>query len=129
MTAGPTSPTAGPTPPNAASTIVALVPDLMDRSKVSSVAAGRVTFVSRAEDLAAAVAALGTSAATLVVVDLARPGVIDALGDLAALHPRPTILGFGSHVDREQLTEARHAGADRVLARSAFFTDLTTYLA
>jgi hypothetical protein len=64
-----------------------------------------------------------------VVVDLARPGVVDALGELAVLDPRPTILGFGSHVDREQLTAARHAGADRVLARSAFFADLPTHLA
>ena len=120
MTPGPTSPTAG-------STIVALVPDLMDRSKVSAAAAGRITFVSRADDLAATA---GASGATLVVVDLARPGVARRARQRwpASIPVRP-IVGFGSHVDREQLTEARHAGADRVLARSAFFTDLATHLA
>jgi len=110
----------------AGSTIVALVPDLMDRSKVSSAAAGRVTFVDRADELAAAAVA---SAATLVVVDLARPGAVDALAALAALDPRPTIVGFGSHVDRDLLATARQSGADRVLARSAFFGDLPAILA
>jgi 2-keto-3-deoxy-6-phosphogluconate aldolase len=108
------------------SIIVALVPDLMDRSKVSAAAAGRVTFVNRADDLVGAVA---TAGATLVVVDLARPGAVEALAQLAELDPRPTLLGFGSHVDRERLTEARHAGAGRVLARSAFFADLPALLA
>ena len=130
--------------------IVAFVPDLMDRSKVASAAVGRVTFVTRVEDLAAAVetdatdattATDGTDAtsatdetgrpraATLVVVDLGRPGVVEVLPLLAAFEPRPIVIGFGSHVDREQLADARRAGADRVLARSAFFADLATLLA
>ena len=109
-----------------ASTIVALVPDLMDRSKVASAAAGRVTFVPRADDLARAAV---TASATLVVVDLARPGAVDALVALAELEPRPTVIGFGSHVDRDLLAGARQAGGDRVLARSAFFADLADVLA
>ncbi len=64
-----------------------------------------------------------------MVVDLARPGVLDALAAVAALEPRPAIVGFGSHVDRELLARARAAGADRVLARSAFFGDVTAILA
>ena len=121
--------------------IVAFVPDLMDRSKVASAAVGRVTFVTRVEDLATAVETDGTDetdetdetgrsrAATLVVVDLSRPGVVEVLPLLAAFEPRPIVIGFGSHVDREQLADARRAGADRVLARSAFFADLATLLA
>ena len=139
--------------------IVAFVPDLMDRSKVASAAVGRVTFVTRVEDLAAAVETDATDAttatdgtdttggtgetdatsatdetgrpraATLVVVDLGRPGVVEVLPLLAAFEPRPIVIGFGSHVDREQLADARRAGADRVLARSAFFADLATLLA
>lgn len=100
--------------------VVAYVPDLMDRSKVAAAAAD-ARFVSRPEALAGAAAA-----ADLVVVDLGRPGVIDALGDVAALGVR--VIGFGSHVDREVLDEARAAGCSQVLARSAFFGQITQLL-
>ena len=106
--------------------IVALVPDLMDRSKVSAAAPGRLTFVPRAADLAEAARSIG---AAVVVVDLARPGAIDAVAQLATLDPAPDVVAFGSHVDREVLADARQAGAGRVLARSAFFGDLVTHLA
>jgi hypothetical protein len=96
---------------------VAYVPDLMDRSKVSS--AGDVTFVSRPADLPAA-----SEGASLVVVDLSRPGVLEVLPAIAA----PTI-GFGRHDDRERLAAATAAGCDRVLARSAFFAQLPGVLA
>jgi hypothetical protein len=96
---------------------VAYVPDLMDRSKVS--ATGPVTFVSRPGDLPAA-----AEGATLVVVDLSRPGVLEVLPAIAA----PTI-GFGRHDDRERLAAASAAGCDRVLARSAFFTQVSQLLA
>jgi hypothetical protein len=96
--------------------VVAYVPDLMDRSKVSA-AAGDVRFVARPDALASAAAA-----ADLVVVDLGRPGVIDALADVAALGVR--VIGFGSHVDRDVLDEARAAGCSQVLARSAFFAQI-----
>src|SRR5687768_10792699 len=96
--------------------VVAYVPDLMDRSKVSA-AAGDVRFVARPGALVEAAAA-----ADLVVVDLSRPGVIDALADVAALGVR--VIGFGSHVDREVLDEARAAGCSQVLARSAFFAQI-----
>jgi DNA-binding NarL/FixJ family response regulator len=117
--------------PAAGSAIVAFVPDLMDRSKVSAAASGRASFVSRVEDLVTAVDAATAAGgrAPLVVVDLGRPGVAELLPLLAALEPRPTVVGFGSHVDREQLADARRAGADRVLARSAFFADLAGLLA
>jgi 2-keto-3-deoxy-6-phosphogluconate aldolase len=93
---------------------------------VSSAAAGRVTFVQRADALASAATAAG---ADLVLVDLARPGVVDAVAAVATLEPRPVIVGFGSHVDRDTLAAATGAGADRVLARSAFFGDIVGALA
>jgi DNA-binding NarL/FixJ family response regulator len=109
-----------------ATTVVAYVPDLMDRSKVSAAALDRVTFSRRAEDLPSDASSAG---ATLVVIDLSRPGALDAIGAVAALDPRPAILGFGSHVDRDLLAAARDAGCDRVLARSAFFADIAAHLA
>jgi hypothetical protein len=108
------------------SVIVALVPDLMDRSKVAAAGGDRVSFVNRADDL---VARVSSSGAELAVLDLGRPGAVEAVAALAVLDPRPTILGFGSHVDRDLLAAARAAGADRVLARSVFFGDLATHLA
>jgi hypothetical protein len=102
--------------------VVAYVPDLMDRSKVSAAAAGEVRFVAQPAGLAAAAAT-----ADLVVVDLSRPGVLDALIDVAALGVR--VIGFGSHVDRDLLDEARSAGCSQVLARSAFFGQLASLLA
>jgi len=101
--------------------VVAYVPDLMDRSKVAAAAAA-ARFVARPDELATAAAT-----ADLVVVDLSRPGVIDALVDVAALGVR--VIGFGSHVDRDLLDEARAAGCSQVLARSAFFAQISTLLA
>lgn len=113
--------------------VVALVPDLMDRSKVAAAAPG-VRFVRSPAELAAEVAgdagtgAAGTGAdrADLIVVDLSRPGVLDALPSLAAGGSR--VVGFGSHVDRALLDAARAAGCSQVLARSAFFARLPELL-
>ena len=99
-------------------TIVALVPDLMDRSKVAAVAPG-VTFVPSAADLAAA--AVG---ADLVVIDLSRPGALEALQALGGVRT----IGFGSHVDADLLAAAAAAGASEVLPRSRFFAHLPELL-
>ncbi len=89
--------------------ILAFVPDLMDRSKVA--AAGTVTFVQQPADLTG-------QPADLVIVDLSRPGVLDALPDLAGTR----VIGFASHVDRALMDAARAAGCTEVLARSVFFS-------
>ncbi len=88
--------------------IAAYVPDLMDRSRLAGV--GQVTFVATPGDLAAV-------EADVVVVDLSRPGVLDAVGGLEGVRT----IGFGSHVDTDVLDAARAAGCDEVMARSAFF--------
>ncbi len=90
-------------------TTFAFVPDLMDRSRLTGL---EVTFVATPEELAAA------GADDVVVVDLSRAGVLDAL---AGLGGGARTIGFGSHVDRELLDAARAAGCDEVLARSEFF--------
>src|SRR5205814_1747826 len=86
--------------------IVAYVPDLMDRSKVSAAAGDRVRFVASPGELEEAAAG-----GDLVVVDLSRPGVLDALSRITTT----TTIGFGSHVDTELLDAARQAGCDTVL--------------
>lgn len=92
--------------------ILAHVPDLIDRSKVS--AAGDVTFVKEADQLRDA-------RADLVIVDVARPGVLEVLASITC----PRIVGFASHVDRPLMDAARAAGCTEVLARSAFFNRLS----
>ena len=96
--------------------IVALVPDLMDRSRVSA-ALPDTRFLRDVGDCAG-----DCADATVVLVDLARHG-----SDVAALRaatPSARIVAFGPHVDDDALARARADGADAVLPRSRFFTDV-----
>ncbi len=95
--------------------LVAYVPDLMDRSRVSAVA-GDATFVTGADELVVA-----AGGADLVVVDLGRPGVAGVLPDLVAAGAR--VVGFGSHVERATLDQAAAAGCE-AMPRSQFFRSL-----
>jgi hypothetical protein len=97
---------------------VAYVPDLMDRSKVAAAAPGAV-FVGSPADLAARAAE-----ADLVVVDLGRPGVLDALADLGGVRT----IGFASHVAGDVIAAAQTAGCDEVLPRSRFFAQVADLL-
>jgi uncharacterized membrane protein len=92
--------------------VIAYVPDLMDRSKVRA-AAPATTFVSEPAELPAA--AVG---ADLVVVDLTRAGVVEVLPSIEG-----RVVGFANHTARDVMDEARRAGAE-VMARSAFFSRL-----
>ncbi len=90
---------------------VALVGDLMDRSKLTAA----IPDVSFARDVA------GCAGAVVVIVDLARNG--DAIASVRELVPEARIIGFGPHVDGEGADRARAAGADVVFPRSRFFRD------
>ncbi len=92
-------------------TVAVFAPDLMDRSKITAVAPDALV-VTRIEDI---VAAPGDT----VIVDLSRPGVIDAVAALVGSGVR--VVGFASHVDRETVDRAHAAGCE-VFARSAFFS-------
>ena len=98
-------------------TAVVLCTDLLDRSRFPA----GTTFVRRAEDL--------PTDAEVVVVDLARPDAVEGVRRLRTGGSTARILGYGSHVDHDLLREARTAGCDRVLARSAFFADVGAALA
>jgi len=90
---------------------VALVNDLMDRSRLSA-AVPDVRFVP---DTASCVGA------DVVVIDLARHA--DAVAAARASAPWARIVAFGPHVDDDVLRGARSDGADVVLPRSQFFRD------
>jgi hypothetical protein len=96
--------------------IVALVPDLMDRSRISSAFAD-----TSLRELIFAREPSECAEADIVVVDLARHELdLDAA---RAAAPAARIVAFGPHVELEQLERARVHGADVVLARSRFFQD------
>ncbi len=96
--------------------MVAYVPDLMDRSRISASLPG-TTFVARPEALVQASA----PGSELVVVDLERPGVFEVLPAVVATGVR--VVGFGSHVDRATLEAAARAGCT-AMPRSQFFRSL-----
>lgn len=102
--------------------VVALVPDLMDRSRVVA-AVPDVRFVAGAADLAAAVVDAGPG--VVVLVDLARSGAIAAGRRLAAEGVR--VVGFGAHVDGPLLDEGGRAGLE-VHPRSKTFRTLAALL-
>lgn len=97
--------------------VVAYAPDLIDRSRIQAVAGADVETVDRLDRLAER-----ARSSPLVVVDLGRPGVLDALAGASG-----TVIGFASHVDRETIDAARAAGVD-ALARSEFFRRLPELL-
>jgi hypothetical protein len=97
--------------------VAALVPDLMDRSRLSGAVPG-VVFVADA-------AAIGD--ADCVVIDLARH--LGAVAEVRRIAPGARVVAFGAHVDEDALAAARDAGADVALPRSRFFRDPAAALA
>lgn len=91
--------------------VVALVTDLMDRSRLLAAVPG-ITFARQAAD---------TAGATVVIVDLTRAGL-----DIAAVRaaaPGARLVAYGPHVDGAAQQAALDAGADATYARSQFFRD------
>lgn len=89
------------------------------RIRSAAVAAGRtVRFAGSLEDLTEA----PTASVALVDLDAAVdvPRAIRLLKERGALQ----IVAFGPHLDTEKRKAARTAGADRVLAKSKFVTEL-----
>jgi len=112
--------------------VLALVDDLMFRSKIKSTATQLGVAVTFAGSQEAALTAMRASVPTLVIFDLNSPRT-DPLGTLAAMKKDPALasirsLGYVSHVDVATIDAARAAGVDDVLARSAFTANLAELL-
>jgi CheY-like chemotaxis protein len=111
---------------------VALVADLLFASRIRGVAALVGVPVATVSTPAALLNNVRTQRPRLILIDLdARVG--DAAALIAELKADPElrtllVVAFGSHLDREALQAARSAGADRVLARSAFVRELQPLL-
>ena len=91
--------------------VVALVSDLMDRSRLTA-AIEDLSFVHDVD---------GCAEADVVIVDLARYAA--AVGELRRALPTARIVTFGPHVDEAAAADARAAGASLVWPRSRFFRD------
>jgi len=65
-----------------------------------------------------------------VIIDLGATSALDALRNLKAdaATASAQVVGFASHVATETIADARAAGCDRVLARSAFTRQLPELL-
>lgn len=65
-----------------------------------------------------------------VILDLNAPGlnIAELAAEIAALTPRPKLIGYGSHVDTATLKAARDAGCDIVSPRSKFVEELAAAL-
>ena len=98
--------------------VVAWVTDLMDRSRFGGL---DVTFVRDRDALLAAITPDATA-----VVDLGRPGALDALAQIVAA--AATVVAFAPHVDDDVMATARSVGVE-VLPRSRFFREVPAALA
>ena len=112
--------------------VLALVDDLMFRSKIKSTAAGLGVSVAFAGSRDAALAAMRAELPALLILDLNNPR-IDPIGTLTAMKHDAAFasvrtVGFVSHVDTDTIDAARAAGVDEVLARSAFAAALPNLL-
>jgi DNA-binding NarL/FixJ family response regulator len=87
--------------------VCALVPDLMDRSRISAAIPGAVFSLD--------------GNAEVVIVDISRS--VQVVAEIRAETPGVRIVCFGPHVDDEAADAARAAGADVVMPRSRFFRD------
>lgn len=112
--------------------VIVAVDDLMFASRISSAAKALGVEMAFARSPEAIVEAVRTKAPRLVIFDLNSVKVrsleaVAALKADAALASVPTI-GFVSHVQTELIAQARDAGIDQVMARSAFVTQLPQLL-
>jgi CheY-like chemotaxis protein len=108
------------------------VDDLLFGSKIRAAArtAGcPIAFARQREEVGAA---LQQHAPKLMVFDLDRDA-LDPIGLIREIRSTPALahvqlVGFASHVHTERLREAREAGCDQVMARSAFVAALPALL-
>ena len=112
--------------------VIVAVDDLMFASRISSAAKALGVEIAFARSPEALVEAVRTKAPRLVILDL-NSVKVRPLEAIAALKADPALaavrtVGFVSHVQTELIGEARQAGVDQVMARSAFVSQLPQLL-
>ena len=115
---------------SAAPRILALCPDMLFASRVGGAARAAGVEARILRDRDSLLRALDEAPGrTLVLVDLtAAPDAADAIAAVKADHPHASVIAFARHDATNAIRAARAAGADRVLARSAFVAQLPDIL-
>jgi CheY-like chemotaxis protein len=113
--------------------ILAILDDLMFTSKIRAAAQQAGVTVAFARSAQSALEQMRSVTPALAIFDLNNPrtdpiGTITAMKADAILATIPTV-GYVAHVDADTIASARAAGADEILARSAFVTQLPDILA
>ncbi len=103
---------------------IALVRDLMFASKITATARSLGLTVRILRDPAA----LATTDAAQLLVDLDQAGALEAAAQWRNQSPGRRVIGFVSHVNAGTIDAARQAGLDQVLARSRFTATLDELL-
>lgn len=106
--------------------ILALVRDLMLRSRIEAAAAalgGEVTPAATLDLARTHAAAIAPSVIFADLSDASFPAAATAQA-LRAVAPAARLIGFASHVDLKSLAAARAAGFDLTLSRSEFTAQL-----
>jgi CheY-like chemotaxis protein len=108
--------------------VYALAADLMFASRIRGAAEGAGTAVTLLRSGSALIDAVRAGGGGLVLLDLDARGLVpgELIPLLHAVGAR--VVCFVAHVNVERIEAARAAGADRVLARSAFVRELPALL-
>ncbi|MGH7572663.1 MAG: hypothetical protein ACREMK_12610, partial [Gemmatimonadota bacterium] len=113
--------------------VVVLTGDLFFRAKIEAVAealGSPVVFVASREEVERALEGGTGAGSRRVLIDLSH-GKAEPTETIRALKSRPEpphVVAFGPHREGEAFRAARRAGADRILARSAFVERLPELL-
>lgn len=113
-----------------ASKVAVLVTDLIFSTKIFSTAKAVGAEALGARNLDVLATRLADPEVGRLIVDLNSAGVdvIEAIRRAKAQRPDVRVLAFLSHVQVELAQQAREAGADQVMARSAFSAKLPELL-
>jgi CheY-like chemotaxis protein len=112
-------------------TAIAVLTDLIFRMRIESTAQALGREITSVSTVDALHKALEEGPVDLVLVDMNLPTDTagDAIRTAKSHHEDPRVVAFVSHVEANLAEAARRAGADEVLARSAFSTKLPQILA
>lgn len=108
--------------------VIALVSDLIFESKIRAVAGRAGVPVQTVRKLADVGSRMSGCKAVLLDLHVETEAVLEFIRKQRDSSPRPRIIVFLSHVERELAQQARDAGADEILPRSKFTRELEQIL-
>jgi len=111
------------------SKVVALIPDLIFRTRVESTGQSLGIGVASAATPEQFYELIDETTA-MVIIDLSIPleAALSAIQQVQQAKAAPKVVAFASHVDADAIRAAKDAGADPVLPRSAFSNQLPDLL-